>query len=73
MVDMCSLSKYQRILKSETWLNSEKGVDFDLNGYELNHMNRENKKGGSVALYVNKSHNYKEVESMTTSIDDALT
>lgn len=35
---------------SETWLNCDKAVDFELNGYELNYMNREdkNRKGAVV-------------------------
>ena len=53
-------------------LNSEKGVYFELNGYELNYMNRENKKGRGVALYVDKSLNYKVEEGTTTIIDDVL-
>ena len=35
-------------------------------------MNRKNKNVGGVALYVDKSFNYKVVESMTTAVDDLL-
>lgn len=36
---------------SETWFNKDKGIQFELDDYELTYMNRENKKGGRVALY----------------------
>lgn len=65
-------SKITVIAISETWLSTEKGVDFELNGYELNYINRKNKKGGGVALYVDKRLNYKIVENMTTNIDDVV-
>lgn len=38
---------------SETWLDNEKEVDVNLEGYELFTTNRVNKKGGGVALFVN--------------------
>ena len=48
---------------SETWLSSGKGVDFELNGYELCYMNRKNKiisKSASVLFIIgdvfNKFH-----------------
>lgn len=44
---------------SETWINDEKGVDFELNGYEFNYINRKNKSGGGVAIYVDNSLEYK--------------
>lgn len=57
---------------SETWTNAEKGLDFELEGYEVNFVNRRNKSGGGVAVYVDKNLNYKVVESMTTVIDNLL-
>ena len=35
---------------SETWINPERGVDFEIEGYELYYRNRENKTGGGVAV-----------------------
>lgn len=35
-------------------------------------MNRKNKKGGGVALYVSNKLNYKVVESMSTIVDDVM-
>ena len=45
---------------SETWINPVKGTDFKLDGYEMNHINinRENKTGGGVAVYVDKNLNF---------------
>ncbi|XDV33591.1 hypothetical protein PO909_003956 [Leuciscus waleckii] len=63
---------FQVIAISETWLTSEKGVDYELNGYELNYVNRENKKGGGVALYVDRRLKYKIVKNMTINIDDVM-
>lgn len=57
---------------SETWLSSEKGVDFELNGYELNYINRIGKRGGGVALYIKNSLKYKVVECMSTTIDNLM-
>ncbi len=48
---------FSLIAITETWINPEKGVDFELEGYELNYMSRENKKGGGVAVYVDKTLN----------------
>lgn len=41
---------------SETWINNEKGIDFELDGYELTYNNRQNKGGGGVAIYVDKKN-----------------
>ena len=43
---------------SETWINNEKDIDFELDGYELRYKNRPNKGGGGVAIYVDTSYNY---------------
>lgn len=48
---------------SETWINSEKGMDFELDGYEL---------GGGVAIYVDKTLNFKVLENMTAVVDNLL-
>ncbi len=49
----------------ETWLNEEKGVDFHIEGYELHYMNRTNKRGGGVALYVDSDLKCKLIKNMT--------
>ena len=57
---------------SETWINTEKGMDFEIDGYELTCINSVNKNGGGVALYVDKNFNYKVVEEMSTVVDNLL-
>lgn len=60
------------IAVSETWLNANKGIDFDLQGYDFNFINREGKNGGGVALFVDKGLIYKVVDSMSVVIDDEM-
>lgn len=56
---------------SEPWINMEKGVDFKIDRYELNFMNRKNKNGGGGVLFVGKHLKYKVVEKMTV-VDNIL-
>lgn len=61
------------IAVSESWLCSERGMEFELEGYELHFMNRKRqtkKTGGGTVLYVDKRLRHKIVESMTTAIED---
>lgn len=55
---------------SETWLKSSKGTDFIMNGYEMFHTNRQNKKGGGVAIYIDKNLDYKVVENMSLAVEE---
>lgn len=68
------LNKFTKPFKiiaiSETWIKADKGMDFELDGYELNHINRKNKSGGGVAVYVDKDLNYRVVENMSTAVDN---
>ena len=57
---------------SETWLGSEDCSDILLNGYDLIHRNRKNKKGVGVAIYVNVSIEFKVLQTMSVVIDDIL-
>ena len=41
------------IAVSETWLSKEKEADVEREGYKVFTINRKNKKGGGVALFVN--------------------
>ena len=43
---------------SETWAEPNTTEDILLNGYEAFHVDRANKKGGGVALFVNHRFNY---------------
>lgn len=57
---------------SETWFNENKGIDFELEGYHLNYINRTNKMGGGVAIYVHNNIRFKVVDYMTYTINDTL-
>ena len=56
------------IAVSESWISEERGVDFELEGYDLNYVNRNNKRSGGTALYIDNNLNYKVVENMSTAI-----
>lgn len=64
--------KFKLIALSETWLSKDKGADMYIEGYELHHVNRGNKKGGGVALYVDSDLKCKPVKLMTSAIDDLM-
>uniref|UniRef100_A0A669B1C7 Reverse transcriptase domain-containing protein n=1 Tax=Oreochromis niloticus TaxID=8128 RepID=A0A669B1C7_ORENI len=57
---------------TETWFNVDKVIDFCLNGYDLKYMNRLNKAGGGVAIYVHNSIKYNVVTTMSMAIDGIL-
>ena len=57
---------------SETWLNKDRELDFDMDGYELSYINRQNKGGGGVAIYVDKTLNFKVLDRMTTVVDNVV-
>ena len=57
---------------SETWITEDKGIDFELEGYELRYINRQNKGGGGVALYVDNTLKCKVMNYMSTVIDNVL-
>lgn len=43
-----------------------------MDGYELRYNNRQNKGGGGVAIYVDKTLNFKVLENMTVVVDNLL-
>lgn len=57
---------------SETWINDERGIDFEMDGYELTYSNRLSKGGGGVAIYVDTNFNFKSVEAMSQVVDNLL-
>uniref|UniRef100_A0A669C5X4 Reverse transcriptase domain-containing protein n=1 Tax=Oreochromis niloticus TaxID=8128 RepID=A0A669C5X4_ORENI len=69
---LSKLKKFNIIAISETWLDNEKVSEMGLEGYELFTMNRVNKKGGGVALYVDKVLKCSLIECMSSTIDDVL-
>lgn len=64
--------RFNIIAISETWITENRGVNFELEGYELNYTNRQDKGGGGVALSVDKSLKYKIMDNMTTTVEDLL-
>ena len=61
------------IAVSETWLTSNSNPSlFNLPGYEFCHVDRKNKRGGGVAIYVNNNLNFEVRDNMCTVIDDVL-
>jgi len=65
-------NKFKVIAISETWLNKDKVTDFQIEGYVLHHINRTNKRGGGVALYVDSVLKCTLVEKMTIVTDDLM-
>lgn len=61
---------FQVIAISETWLTIEKGVDFELEGYDNFCVNQKNKRRGGVAFYVQKEFQCKVIDS--TVIADVM-
>lgn len=57
---------------SETWINPEKEIDFELDGYEFVHTDRKNKAGGGVAIFVDKRLKFKALEKMSVVVDNIL-
>ncbi|XP_024136829.1 uncharacterized protein LOC112151929, partial [Oryzias melastigma] len=60
------------IAVSETWFKEDNIFHFELEGYDLNYINRLNKPGGGVALYVKKDMKFKIITHMTMTIDNVL-
>ena len=69
---LAKFNKFSVIAVSETWLNDDKNVNVDLEGYELFTSNRTNKSGGGVALYVDSTLRCSRVQNMTYNIDNIL-
>lgn len=57
---------------SETWNNSGNMTDVELDGYEFSYVNRQNKGGGGVAIYVDNTLRYRVLEDRTTVVDNLL-
>lgn len=64
--------QFNIIAISDNWITADKHDEFNLSGYEFLHIDRVNKKGGGVALFVDKKLNYKLEKSMSFTVDDIL-
>jgi len=56
----------------ETWFNQEKGIHFEMDDYDLHYMNRQNKTGGGVTLYVHKTIKYSLLSNMSFVRDNLM-
>ena len=74
LLERCGV-KFSIMALSETWMNEEKGDDFDIyhfKGYSVHFMNRKHKKGGGTALYIKDSIKQKCVKELTYSIENCF-
>ena len=54
---------------TETWLNSNSQILFDLPGFEFVHRNRQNRVGGGVGLYISNKFEYIIHEELNVTND----
>ena len=65
--------KFDIITITETWFNSYTDLSFyQLDGYDMYHLDRGNKNGGGVALYIQNTLKHSIINHMTYAIDDVL-
>lgn len=69
---LSNFDRFNVIAVSETWLDNVKVHDVELEGYELFTINRINKKGGGVALYVDTALRCSMVNCMSNTIENIL-
>ena len=56
---------------SETWLSiSDNIAEFQLEGYKLANMNRENRRGGGVCFYISNTLSFKEIPRLSFAKED---
>ncbi len=60
-----SKKRFSVVAISESWGILECAQDYELEGYELHFINGVNKRGGGVALYVDRRLHHKVVESLS--------
>lgn len=59
---------FSAIAISETWLNEEQTSTVQIEGFDLYTINRSNKRGGGVALYIRSSYHSEIIRNMSFSI-----
>ena len=62
--------KFDIIAISETWVSELEHNKFNINGYDVYHTNRKNKRGGGVALYVKQELACKCLYCKSLVVDD---
>lgn len=55
---------------SETWIGDGRCEDYEIPGYELNHINRTGKAEGGTALYVHRRLKYTVVDRLTVAVEN---
>ena len=58
------------IAVSEAWLNNDSAQYYNLTDYNMYFINRSNKRGGGVAIYVRNTTSSNEIVSSSFSIDN---
>ena len=65
--------KFYIIAIPETLFKSSSDLSFlQLDGYDMNHLDRGNKNGGLVAMYIQNTPKYSIIKHMTYAMDDVL-
>lgn len=64
--------QFTAIAISETWLSLQETATADIEGYEMFYVSRTKRKGGGVALYINKNLRSKKMECMSLVVDDIM-
>ena len=64
--------EFDVIAISESWLDENNKNDVNLDGYEVIHQLRNNKKGGGVCLYIRNVFRFNIIKQMCCSIDNLL-
>ena len=62
--------KFDIIAISETWVSEPEHNKFNINGYDVYHTARKNKRGGGVALYVKQELECKFLSYKSSVVDD---
>lgn len=69
---LCTFDKFNVIAMSETWLDNDKVYGVELEGYEMFTINRIDKKGGEVAIYVHTALKCSMVKCMVTTVENIM-
>ena len=65
--------EFDIIAVSESWLNDHDDLtQFCLEGYEIVNMNRINKRGGGVLLYISNRIEYSVVNCLSHAVEDII-
>ena len=64
--------KFDVIAMTETWAKPETEFDFDLEGYDVYHLDRKDKKGGGVAIFINNVFNHRIINELSMTYDGLM-